>query len=1164
MPQHWLVTVGCLAITLLLPSAVGIQRREACHCNGKSRQCMFDKELLRRTGNGYRCLNCAENTEGNNCELCKGGFYRQEPQGRCAPCSCNPKGSFSVQCDNQGRCPCKPGVTGDKCDRCQHNFHSFSESGCRAAGQIQNCDCDPAGSTGQCVSGRCICKAAVEGERCGSCKQGYYNLDAGNPEGCSRCFCHGHSTTCSSAENYSIRKITSTFEQGDEGWQAQGNGSPLQLQWSSHYKEVYVAARRPDPIYFMAPARFLGNHQLSYSQKLSFDYRVNRPGRHPSQHDVILEGAGLRISAPLMPNGRMLPCKASRTYTFRLDEHPSSNWSPRLSGKEYRQLIGNLTALRIRATYGDSTGYLSNVLLDSAQPTSGTPASWVEKCVCPVGYQGQFCEKCAPGYKREDPARLGALSNCVLCSCQGGGTCDPDTGECYSGDESSATCPTGFYSFPWSPQSCQPCPCQGGQGCSVLPGTQEVICSHCLPGAGGSRCEFCTNGYFGDPLGQNGQARPCQPCQCSSVDPNASGICNHLTGECKCKDGFFGNPLSINPAEKCRACNCNSAGSEPSRCHSDGSCICKPGFEGRSCEHTHCPACYSQVKTQVDQYLQQLQGLEVLVSQVLTGGETRDNAELERKMREAEDMLQQVLRDTQSLQASDRSLGSRLSKMKVQESTYRTRLEEITETANRLQSLGSQYQSQAENARKLVVRARLDLEQSKAKMGSMIIPSLDLPGGSNQFLILAQEAMKLANRHMQLADTIELAARAAAEASEQALGLLRSSASGGDILLNSVPGLHKKYDEIKLLSSQLEADAGKAASDADRVYQRSQMVLDSLARLPKVDTSFFQEEAGQLRKKADSLTGLAGTYIAEYKQLQGNTERWEEEIKELLQKGQNDRLVSVQLMSRANLAKSKAQQALSAGNATFDDIDSILKNLKGFDLQVGNKRKEAEDAMQRLPFISNMVTRASEKTSIAEAALGTATTEAEAALRMAGEAKEIAGNIEQEIGRLAMEANRTADGVLVLEKGIISLRDEARRVESELQRKELEVGMDTTRAQEVGQASQGAWGDANDAGSTVREVISALDDVLRMMDQPEFVDEQGVIMLETNLSKVRTRNNQLKELMVQLEETARHQKLRIQTLGWSITGILADIKNLEEIRDSLPPSCYNIPPIEKP
>lgn len=47
------------------------------------------------------------------------------------------------------------------------------------------------------------------------------------------------------------------------------------------------------------------------------------------------------------------------------------------------------------------------------------------------------------------------------------------------------------------------------------------------------------------------------------------------------------------------ACNCNSVGSEPLKCRNDGSCVCKPGFEGPSCEHTQCPACYSHVKTQV-------------------------------------------------------------------------------------------------------------------------------------------------------------------------------------------------------------------------------------------------------------------------------------------------------------------------------------------------------------------------------------------------------------------------------------------------------------------------------------------------------------------------------------------------------------------------------------
>lgn len=84
------------------------------------------------------------------------------------------------------------------------------------------------------------------------------------------------------------------------------------------------------------------------------------------------------------------------------------------------------------------------------------------------------------------------------------------------------------------------------------------------------------------------------------------------------------------------------------------------------------------------------------------------------------------------------------------------------------------------------------------------------------------------------------------------------------------------------------------------------------------------------------------------------------------------------------------------------------------------------------------------------------------------------------------------------------------------------------------------------------------------IDQPEAVDEDGVTKLEMNLRKARTSCSQLKELMLQLEETAGRQKFRIQTLERSISEILEDIKNLEDIRDNLPPKCYNVLPIERP
>lgn len=39
-------------------------------------------------------------------------------------------GSLGARCDNSGRCSCKPGVTGDRCDRCLPGFHTLADAGC--------------------------------------------------------------------------------------------------------------------------------------------------------------------------------------------------------------------------------------------------------------------------------------------------------------------------------------------------------------------------------------------------------------------------------------------------------------------------------------------------------------------------------------------------------------------------------------------------------------------------------------------------------------------------------------------------------------------------------------------------------------------------------------------------------------------------------------------------------------------------------------------------------------------------------------------------------------------------------------------------------------------------------------------------------------------------
>ncbi|TDH10018.1 hypothetical protein EPR50_G00093320 [Perca flavescens] len=180
---------------------------QGCNCHGHSDSCHFDSARFKATGSvsGGICDDCRHDRTGPQCERCQPFLY-QDPQRTtddphaCIPCDCDPAGSQGGGlCDAlSGHCVCKENVEGQRCDRCKHGFFNLRQdnpSGC------QVCRCHVLGSVGSCdqLTGSCECDHLAIGPLCDRCLEGFWGL--GNSVfRCSPCDCDvggAYSTMCS-------------------------------------------------------------------------------------------------------------------------------------------------------------------------------------------------------------------------------------------------------------------------------------------------------------------------------------------------------------------------------------------------------------------------------------------------------------------------------------------------------------------------------------------------------------------------------------------------------------------------------------------------------------------------------------------------------------------------------------------------------------------------------------------------------------------------------------------------------------------------------------------------------------------------------------------------------------------------------------------------------
>ncbi|KAL0966154.1 hypothetical protein UPYG_G00291590 [Umbra pygmaea] len=408
-------------------------------------ECVCDRsgsvpEVCDRSG---RCI-CREGVEGKKCDRCRPG-YHSFPY--CQECVCDRSGSLPEVCDRSGRCICRDGVEGKRCDRCRPGYHSFP--------YCQECVCDRSGSVPEVCdrSGRCICREGVEGKKCDRCRPGYHSFPY-----CQECVCD----RSGSVPEVCDRSGRCICRDGVEGKRCDHcrpgyHSFPYCQVTVCHCGGAGVIDRLCEP-----------NGQCSC--------HVNYVGLQCDQCAPGYYG---------YPDCAFCQCSEEGSYGAACD--PVSGQCLCVSGA-----TGQHCDRCIGSNFSFPQCSASIRKCNPAGSAGNTVALQSDSCSCRSNVLGVLCDVCKPLYWNlaiENP------NGCIECQCEVKGTLS-GVGECRQ---------------------------KGGQ-CYCKPN----MCSH--------TCDTCKDGFY---LLQKKNYFGCQGCQCD-VGGAVSMWCDEITGQCRCRNNVMG------------------------------------------------------------------------------------------------------------------------------------------------------------------------------------------------------------------------------------------------------------------------------------------------------------------------------------------------------------------------------------------------------------------------------------------------------------------------------------------------------------------------------------------------------------------------------------------------------------------------------------------------
>lgn len=354
--------------------------------------------------------------------------------------------------------------------------------------------------------------------------------------------------------------------------------------------------------------------------------------------------------------------------------------------------------------------------------------------------------------------------------------------------------------------------------------------------------------------------------------------------------------------------------------------------------------------------------------------------------------------------------------------------------------------------------------------------------------------------------------------------------------------------------------------EAKRAGDKAVEIYASVAQLAPVDSEALENEANKIKKDAEELERLLDQKLKNYEALREDMQGKELEVRGLLDKGKTEQQTADQLLARADAAKALAEEAAKKGRDTLQEATDILNNLRDFDQRVNDNKTAAEEALRRIPAISRTIAEADEKTREARLALGNAAADATEAKDKAHEAERIASAVQQNATSTKAEAEKTFAEVTDLDGEVTAMLRQLQEAENELKRKQDDADNDMMMASMASKAAQEAEINARKAKNSVTSLLQLLSELLEQLGQLDTVDLNKLSEIEGALSQAKEemRSSELDRKVMALEREAQGQEAAMLGYDRDIAAIRRDVRNLEDIRKTLPAGCFNTPSIEKP